>query len=82
MMWQSLRRSAQRKFGNSEFMQMKSGNFQTPAGVYKVTLCHSHTVSGVRNFWPSATITIICNCFILLKSLLHHKYQVNGHKHN
>ena len=52
-LWQSLRRSAQRKFGKSEFMRMTSGKFQTPAGVYKA----SRRTQSVRerNFWPSAT---------------------------
>ena len=36
-------------------MQIMSGNLQMPAGVYKATHRHSHTVSAVRNFWPSAT---------------------------
>ena len=48
-MCQSLRRSAQRKFGNPEFMQIQSGKFQTPAGVY-ATRRHWHTVSARAQF--------------------------------
>ena len=49
-MWQSFWRSAQRKFGNSEFIKITRGKFQTPAGVYKATRRHSHTVSARAQF--------------------------------
>ena len=76
---QSLWRIAQLKFGNSEFMQIWNGNLKTPAGIYKAIPRHSHTVSAVRNFWPSATGFKVLKVFVSGFKFCYYGYGYGSH---